>query len=65
MNGLQSTVEMMLILETRLENPKEAALVTCGQNGWVRFWNLHSGSCEVSNTSPVLIYQAVLRGESG
>jgi len=42
----QSTVEMLLILEARLENPEAAALVTCGQNGWVRFWNVHKGSCE-------------------
>lgn len=37
---------MMLILETRLENAAAASLVTCGQNGWVRFWNIHTATCQ-------------------
>jgi len=36
----------MILLDTRLDDIKAAALITCGQNGWIRFWNIHTAHCE-------------------
>eukprot|EP00116_Pleurobrachia_bachei_P005317 sb/3465579/ len=41
----QCTVEMMLILDTRIEIPGAAELITSGQNGWVRFWDTENAAC--------------------
>lgn len=41
------TITTLLVLETRCEGGGEsggANLVSCGGNGWVRFWNYQTGN---------------------